>query len=74
MIYAQLVRVLHEAEMPLKHLFPADIDEEIYADFPPSTQDGIGWGKLFQDYMDSLYENKRVELPNECVHSPPVLR
>jgi hypothetical protein len=74
MIHAQLVRVLHEAEMPLKHLFPADIGEDIYADFPPSTQDGIGWGKLFQDYMDSLYENKKVELPNECVHSPPVLR
>jgi hypothetical protein len=60
MIYAQLVRMLHKAEVQLKDLFPADFEEEIYADFPPSTQ-AAGWGASFQDYMDNLYERDIID-------------
>ncbi len=63
MIYAQLVRILHEAEIPLKDLFPAELAEEVYADFPPSTQEGFGWGGSFQTFMDNLYDKGVVEVP-----------
>jgi hypothetical protein len=73
MIYAQLLRTLLDAGIPLQNLFPVDLDEEVYADFPPSTQESVGWGRAFQTYVDGLYEKDLLDTP-ECVISSSALR
>jgi len=47
--------------MPLEDLFPADFGEELYAEFPPSTQADIGWGGSFQKYVDDLYTEGLID-------------
>lgn len=56
LISGQLVRNLHQAGTPVADLFPVDYDEQVYWDFPPSTQKNVGWFKGFQDYLDALTE------------------
>lgn len=63
MIYAQLVRNLHSAGVELKEMFPSHFDEEVYADFPPSTQNNNGWAAQFEDYVDNLFNKRIVKMP-----------
>lgn len=58
--------------MELGDLFPADCKEEVYADFPPSTQDKTGWGGSFQNYVDILFTKGLIEAPT-CVNAFPIL-
>ena len=72
-VYAQLVRNLHKADIPLQDLFPEDFGEEVYADFPPATQDGKGWSSSLHTYMENLYDNQIVETPESFVDTLPCL-
>lgn len=59
-IYAHLVRTMYRAGAELDVFFPEEYDGTVYADFPPSTQGDVGWNKLFQEYMDRLYDKPDV--------------
>jgi hypothetical protein len=68
MIYAQLLRTLLRADIALEDLFPEDFKEEMYTDFPPSTQDGFGWGGSFQKYIDHLFDKGLIESSTYVYH------
>jgi hypothetical protein len=70
MIYGQLVRRLLKADIPLDDLFPVDFEEQMYAEFPPSTQGAVGWGGVFQKYVDHLYTKGLIDT-TAYVHALP---
>jgi len=61
MIYGQLVRTLLKGGLELEDLFPLDFKQELFADFPPSTQDNYGWGGSFQKYVDRLFDKDLIK-------------
>src|ERR1700712_4015399 len=62
LVCGQLVRDLHAAHTSLGHLFPTTFAETVYEDFPKSTQGNVGWFKLFQKYVDTVYLEERTPL------------
>lgn len=73
MIYAQLLKTLLETAISVEDLFPVNFDEELYPNFPQSTQGSTGWGGSFQTYVDNLFEMGLIA-SQPCVDSPCVLR
>jgi hypothetical protein len=63
-IYGQLLRTLLEGNIPLQEMFPVDCEEELYLNFPASTQDNTGWGGAFQTYVDDLFGKGLVPIPS----------
>jgi hypothetical protein len=55
-----MMRTVVGDELPLESLCPVNSDAELYDGFPIARQGDEGWSELFNDYIDSLFENGKI--------------
>ena len=55
-ICGQLLRAMLDANIPRQHLWPVDMESQLYTGFPDSSQDNRCWSQNFQNYIDSIWE------------------
>jgi hypothetical protein len=59
-VSGQILKVLIDAGIPPKDLWPVDTDPVIYTNFPSSRQTKGSWDQDFQSYVDGLFELRHI--------------
>jgi hypothetical protein len=55
-ICGQLITCVMQAGLSPEHLWPIDVDKQLYANFPTVSQSSRKWNRQFQTYMDNVFE------------------
>ncbi|RFU26177.1 hypothetical protein B7463_g10170, partial [Scytalidium lignicola] len=57
-ICGEIVRSMINSGTPLETLWPSAIDKSIYAEFPSAPVPMVKWFRVFQNYVDNLWQKR----------------